>query len=196
MKRLLSLLLLSACRTVDDDLADLRAERIRLEERLHTLESAPIWVSEGEQAFDRHIRDDDSNIPSFIYDHLFRKLRDRSADSIRAETCEGFDLRRSVASPGEFRGRFWRVTGTITKIWPETIDDPAAPVRRVFAGVIHPGGGSPVYFHLLEKPDILELRSDTVEMDGLFVKVLRFDAPGGRRIEAPFFVAKTLRRML
>lgn len=192
MKRLPALLLLAACRTMDDDLARIRAERQRLEREIRIAEDVPLWTA----GFDPQIRDDDSNIPEHIYDHLIRKLHARGEASIRMETKEGFRFDRSLAAPGGFRGKFWRVTGTITRIWPEALEDPKAPVPRIFAGLFYVDEDQPVYFHLIEKPDALELGRDVVEIDGLFVKVLRFPLSGGRRIEAPFFIAKTMRRMM
>ncbi len=198
MKRFaLALWLFGGCASsVEDDFSTIRAERIELEERLSLAENAPLWVTEGEYAFDRFIQDDDSAIPSFMYDHLVRKLADRSAIEIRAATEEGFDWDRCLDSPASFRGRFWRVTGTIARIWVERIASADLPVRHVYAGVFYPRGGAPVFFHVLEKPDVLELHSDTVEIDGLFLKVIRTPTTNGRDVVAPFFLAKTMRRLM
>ena len=197
MRRIVYLLLLPGCaRTVRDDLADLRAERSRLEERLRVSEHSPIWVSEGDHAFERFLRDDDSEIPSFIYDHVLRKLAAQGDSAIRAATREGFDPAACLASPASFRGAFWRVSGMISRFWIQKIADPDCPASQVYAGVFYPDYGDPVFFHLLEKPDILELGADTVEIDGLFLKVVTFRSPGGRVLTAPFFMAKTLRRLM
>ena len=138
----------------------------------------------------------DAEVPAFVYDHILAKLRDRTAESIRAETGEGFDPEKCVASPSAFRGKFWRVTGRIMRIWPEEVTGSAPPVPRIFAGIFFPDGGWPVYFHVIEKPDILELRSDTVEIDGLFVKVIVHQASSGRTVTTPFLIAKSMRRLL
>lgn len=168
---------------------------MRIERRLQVAADAPVWVSEGENAFDQFVRDDDAQVPDFIYDHVARRLGERKDESIRAETREGFDPAKCLADPAAFRGRFWRVAGRIVRVWPEPLDA-GAPVSRVFAGVFYPEKGFPVFFHVIEKPDALELLKDTVEIDGLFVKVIRYTTPSGRTVTAPFFMARSVRRLM
>lgn len=196
MKRFLPLLLLAGCaNSLEDDLAAIRAERIELERKLHVADNAPLWVTEGDEAFDRHLKDDDAQIPAFVYDHLLRKLHKMSADEIRSSTTEGYNYDQCLAAPAAMRGKFWRTTGRISRIWVEKTPGPGLPVDQVYAGVFYSDDG-PIFFHVLEKPDMLELRQDTVELDGLFLKVCRYPLTEGRTIAAPFFMGKSLRKLL
>jgi hypothetical protein len=193
VRRLLPLLLLGCARSFEDDLAEIRAERIRIEGQLQVADTAPIWVTEGEHAFPKFVKDDDSHLPSFVYDHIAKKLRAFSADEIRGQTQEGFGHARCLEMPAAFRGRFWRVTGTVARIWVEPV--PGGPVPELYGCVFYPERGAPVLVHLLEKPDILELYRDTVEIDGIFVKLLTY-ASEGREVAVPFFMAKTMRKLM
>jgi hypothetical protein len=66
----------------------------------------------------------------------------------------------------------------------------------VHAGLFFDRGQRPVIFHVVDKPDVLVLREDTVETTAVFVKMIEYTSASGRRLRAPFLVGKVLRRTL
>ncbi len=186
---LLLLPLLSGCRpSLRDELGALHAERVEMEADLEIREGTPMWIPD----FAKHLIDGDTYIPSFIYDHILAKLYQMAEPDIRVQTEEGFD----PENPGESRGRFWRISGGIARIWPEKIPGSRAPLKRVYAGIIYTEEGFPILFHVIKKPEVLELGEDFVELDGLFLKTMLFQGAKGKTITAPFFLARSLRKLM
>jgi hypothetical protein len=182
----LSLLILINCSPSFDE--ELRVERVQNEKITPIKTETPLWTAE----FGKEIFDGDTYLPSHIYDHILGKLHKLSHKAIRKRTLEGFH----PDNPPHSRGKFWRISGVIARIWPEEIPDSHSPLSRVFAGILYTEEGLPVLFHLSEKPRVLELGEDVVELDGLFLKQMRFRGANGETIIAPFFLAKSLRKLL
>ena len=182
----LSLLLLVNCSPSFDE--ELRIERVKSGKTTPIEVETPLWTAD----FEKEIFDGDTYLPSHIYDHILRKLHKLTSKRIREKTLEGFH----PDNPPHSRGKFWRISGVIARIWPEEIPDSHSPLSRVFAGILYTEEGLPVLFHLSEKPRVLELGEDVVELDGLFLKEMRFRGANGETITAPFFLAKSLRKLL
>ena len=188
-KPLALLLVLAGCApSLRSDLGEIRAQRIEMEETVTLAEDAPLWSP----SFEKYITDEDAFVPGFLYDHLLGKLCRLKKSEIRSRTEEGFD----PDEPEKNRGRFFRISGGIARIWPEAIPGSRSPLTRVFAGILYTEAGFPVLFHLAEKPEVLELGEDFVELDGLFLKTMIFRGAGGKTLVAPFFLAKTLRKLM
>ena len=167
---------------------ELRTERIEIREASSIKQNSPLWS----ETFEKEIFDGDTYLPRHIHDHILTKLHAMDSKVIRKKTREGFHPDR----PDESRGKFWRISGVIARIWPEEIPDSRSPLPRIFAGILYTDQGEPVLFHLTEKPHVLELGEDTVEIDGLFLKEMKFQRASGKTITAPFFLAKSLRKLL
>jgi hypothetical protein len=197
MRRILlpAILLLAGCSTtLDGEILDLRAEITRLERTVPP--EAPIWISEGPDAFDRVIDDYSGRVPDYIYDHILRKLNALKPEEVDALSKGDFDRSRCLTGPDDYRGRFWRVRGVVGDIRAEDSRDPGAPVRRVYSGILFDGRARPILFHVIQKPEVLTLREDTVETRAIFVKMIEYTTRSGHRVTAPFLIGKTLRRYL
>ncbi len=192
---LLLCLLTGACSySLEGEIADVRTEIHHLERRIPP--EAPLWISEGPDRFDPFIEDYSDRIPDFIYHHILRKLHAMTSDEVDAQSQGDFDLEACAKEPGAYRGRFWRVNGRVGDLHPERVDDPKLPIRAVHAGIFFDDRMRPVYFHVVQKPDVLKLREDNVETKALFVKMVEYTTKSGRRVTAPFFIGKVLRRYL
>jgi hypothetical protein len=189
------LLLLGGCSySLDDDLLEVRAEISRLEKTVPP--ESPIWISEGPDRFDLVIEDFTGRVPDYIYDHVLKKLNAMKPEEVDALSRGDFDRARGAADPARYRGKFWCIRGVIGDLRAEDSADPRSPVRRVYSGILFDGRTRPVLFHVIQKPDVLTLREDTVETRAIFVKMIEYTTRSGRRVTAPFFIGKTLRRFL
>lgn len=186
-------LLPAACSySLEADRLEIRAEITRLEESLPP--EAPIWISEGPNRFDLVIEDHSERVPDYIYRHILAKLRDLKPEE--PEVAGDFDRDACEADPSRLRGRFWRVRGLVGDLRAEALAGPDSPVPRVYAAALFDARSRPVLVHVLQKPPVLTLGEDHVETRALFVKILEYTTRSGRRVSAPFFIGRTLRRFL
>jgi len=191
----LALAALASCSySLEDDAAGLRTEIVGLKQRIPP--EAPLWISEGPHAFAPFLRDTTPHVPDFIYHHLLRRLHAIDEGSPDAKSQGDFDREACEKDPEKFRGRFWRVGGVIADLHPEPVDDPGNPVRTAHAGVFFDGSLRPILFHVVDKPEVLTLRDDTVETKAIFIKIIEYTSRGGRKVAAPLFIGKALRRTL
>lgn len=179
---------------LDAELAALRAEIVETERRIPP--EAPLWIFEGPDRFDQYLDDSSARVPEFLYLHLARKLHAMPAREPDALSQGDFDRAACRENPGKFRGRFWRIQGLVAELHAERVQDPKLPLDYVHAGVVFDLGHEPVLFHVVQKPDVLTLREDTVEASAVFVKWVEYTARSGRIVRAPLFMGKLLRRTL
>ena len=193
--RLLPALFLSGCSYgLHGDIEALRAEIVDTEKKIPP--EAPLWIFEGPDRFDQFLEDSSARVPEFIYLHLARKLHALPAREPDSLAKGEWDRAACEENPGRFRGRFWRIRGLIAELHAEPIKDPKSPFEQVHAGVFFDPDHRPVLFHVVQKPDVLTLREDTVECSAIFVKWVNYTSRSGREIRAPLFVGKALRRYL
>jgi hypothetical protein len=179
---------------LDGDIAALRAEIVDTERKIPA--EAPLWIFEGPDRFDQFLDDSSARVPEFIYLHIARKLHALPAREPDALAKGEWDRAGCEEDPAKFRGRFWRVRGLIAELHAEPVKDPKSPFELVHAGVFFDPDRRPVLFHVVQKPDVLTLREDTVEMSGVFVKWVHYVSRSGKEVRAPLFVGKALRRYL
>jgi hypothetical protein len=186
---------LAACSySLHGETESLRMEIVALEKRVPP--ESPLWISEGPDRFDQFIEDYSDHIPEHIYLHLVRKLSAMGVQEADSLSRGDFDFEACSKDPASFRGKFWRIHGLIGDLHPEAVKDAQSPVRTVHAGALFDDQMRPVFFHVVQKPDVLTLREDAVETRALFVKMVEYTTRTGRRVVAPFFMGKVLRRYL
>ena len=189
------LALLGGCsHSLETDLADTRAEILELEKQIPP--ESPLWIFEGPDRFDSFVTDNDPGIPDFLYHHLLKKLDGLSDEEIDGLSKGDFDFEECLKDPALFRGKVWRVHGVIGELHTEPVLNPKIPVQMAHAGIFFDSSLKPVIFHVTQKPEILTLRQDAVETRAVFVKWIDYKSRSGRKVTAPFFVGKTLRRYL
>jgi hypothetical protein len=192
---ILSALALGSCSySLEDDIEGLRAEIVDIERQIPP--EAPLWISEGPDRFDAYLEDLTPRVPDFLYLHLVRKLAAMKPSDPDAQAAGDFDLDDARSRPEKYRGKFWRTEGLIGELHTESIEDPKLPFKQVHAGVFFDRALRPVLFHVVLKPDVLILREDTVELTGLFLKNVEYLSKSGRKVVAPLFLGRALRRTL
>jgi hypothetical protein len=117
-------------------------------------------------------------------------------DEAEALSEGDFDRASCLKDPAPFRGKFWRVRGVIGELHLETVENKDFPLRSIHAGVFFDDAVLPVLFHVVQKPEVLTLRQDQVELTGLFVKLIEYTTRSGRTVVAPLFIGKALRRFV
>lgn len=188
------------------EVEEIRAEIRRMEKKTSVPQDAPVWIREtdararpdldDEDVFDRMVRDHTPSLPDVVYYHVLAKLAGMTDKEIAAQSKGTLSYEECLKNPQKYRGRFWSFRGTVHHhLRRDEIADPASPVREVFAGAAYVGGGQPVLFHLVEKPPILYVHQDSVEVVGIFVKIISVGPPG-KEISAPLFLARSARRFL
>jgi len=179
--------------SLDGEIDGLRAEIVDIERKVPA--EAPLWIFDGPDRFDQWVDDRSPRVPDFLYLHLVRKLHAMDVREMDAQ-AGAFDPEAAIQDPGRYRGRFWRIEGLVAELHAEPIRDPKSPVTMVHAGVFFDPARRPVLFHVVQKPDVLRLREDTVETTALFLKNVEYLSRSGRRVTAPLFIGKLLRRTL
>lgn len=189
------LLALAACAKpgLRGHIDQLRAE-IQDLERESVAADAPLWPDQGDNDFNKYIEDFTPRIPDFIYNHVTSKLAAMTEAQLDAAAQPKTDLQALIEHPAVSRGKLHRVSGRIGNLTVERQSaGTASKSREVFAGTLF-HGELPVHFHVIQKPDVVYLGSDEVELVGVFIKVLGYPKPGEPTVSAPFFMAKSLRK--
>jgi len=180
--------------SLDRDIVNARAEIVDLQGKIPP--ESPLWIFEGPDRFDSLLTDYDLGVPDFLYHHLLRRLNAMSDAEVDALAKGDFDLEECSRDPHLFRGKIWRIHGMIGELHAEPIADAKHPVKLAHAGVFFDSSTRPFLFHVTQKPDVLTLREDLVEIRAIFVKWIEYKTRSGRLVTAPFFIGKTLRRYL
>lgn len=179
---------------LDGEMAALRAEIVETEQKIPA--EAPLWIAEGPDRFEQFLDDGSPRVPEFLYLHLARRLHAMPAREPDGLIAGDWNRVACEKTPGKFRGKFWRVGGLVAELHAEAVRDPKSPFEYVHAGVFFDPEHRPVLFHVVNKPDVLVLREDTVELAGIFLKWVEYLSRSGERVRAPLFIGKTLRRTL
>lgn len=180
--------------SLQGEVLNIRAEIATLERTVP--EGSPLWIFEGPDRFDQFVEDFSARIPDYIQLHLLRKLNAMSVGEAEALSQGDFDRAECVRDPARFRGRVWRATGVVVELHGELTRVKGFPVRQYHSGIFFDTYMLPVLFHVVQKPEVLMLREDQVEVRGVFVKMIEYTTKSGRQVVAPFFVAKVLRRFV
>jgi hypothetical protein len=118
------------------------------------------------------------------------------SDEALRSSSEGeiaYDTYRKYAP--ELRGRAFRVTGwAVDKVEPMRLTDPIAgkeDIYRLYLTDFEEGG---FVVDLVERPPLIE-KQDNVKIDGIFLKVSRYEGKYGQFRDAPVLVARTFERV-
>lgn len=183
---------IAGCRSysLDAEMAGLRAEIEAMERDVPP--DAPIWVADGEHAFPKFLEDRTARVPDFIHSHILARLAKGRPAEFDALADRDLDWTALMEDPDAWRGRFVRVRGTIASLRADKAD-PDTGLELVHYGVLWTDG-RPALFHVVDKPEVLYLDRDVVQLSAIFVKILRVTVPDGEPVDAPFFMARTLRK--
>ena len=129
---------------------------------------------------------DDSNfIPDFIYDKFVSDAR--NIDSLKADE---FSYAKIMNYPEKNTGKVFKVTGLVIKLWPVKVG-----TNSMYSTLIFTKDNEPILVHVIKKPEVIYLKEDTVELNGLFVKNVEFQTSSGS-IKLPFFMARSIGKFI
>jgi hypothetical protein len=180
------LLLLAACRSVFDEEVRLRKERLELESRMGPRD--PIYV----ERFGDYLKDRRASMPADIYHHVLGWLERLSDKEVRGRIDKSVRYSDLVDEPAECRGKFVRLQGYIYTIWTEEVAARGFEGDRIYAAILFVKNRDPLLVHWIEKPPLVYLKEDLVSVDGIFLKVFRYELKDGGVMEAPLVVGRRL----
>ena len=113
------------------------------------------------------------------------------------------DWADAMAHPAQWRGEFVRVRGVIASLKAIKLHGTDAGIEDVWRGFLfEPDGSEPVAFDLVVTPPDLRVDTavkDTLDIEGVFYRVVKYDAVGtdGKTVqrEVPFLVARKLSKV-
>jgi hypothetical protein len=150
---------------------------------------SPIWLPE----FDNLMEDNTPTVPQTIYRHVVRRLCKMPESEIAAQVKTGVRVRDLKDDPARHRGRFVRIVGRVSSVWPEEVNFAGFPRRQIYAGILYVNDREPVLFHFLN-PQLLYAKEDMIGLDGLFLKVVAYELSNGGELRAPLLVASSVRK--
>jgi hypothetical protein len=153
-------------------------------------QESPLWQDD----FNRVMDDDSTHVPEAVYRHVVRKIWKMTDEQISELAQTGIKVKAVKERPSEYRGKFLRVTGRVSKVWPENVNFGGYPQRQVVAGMAYANDIEPFLFHVLVPPGPLYAKEDVIGIDGLFLKVITFDLANGGQLRAPFLVGRAVRK--
>ena len=196
---------LSGCTpSLRSELEQIRAEIKRLEaEQRRIPEGAPMWIDKNvciartdlteEDAFENNMQDHTPTIPDYIYNHVMGRLGETSLEVIEKMSAGDFPIEQALENPGQFRGKVWRISGVAVNLRLEKLKD--APIKEAFSGAAYTIDNKLFLFHIVEQPDPIDVGRDTIEIFGVFVKLISVGQGDDRR-SAPLFFARALKKFL
>lgn len=171
---------------------NLRAEITELERSIPP--ESPLWIQEGENAFNPFMEDYTGRIPGFIYNHVLRRLATMSEADVEKMTAGAFNMEKAASDPAAFRGKLWNVHGVIGALTAVPLKEKELSDRKfVYQGAVFVGD-RPVLLHVVDKPDVVYVGNDAVDFTGVFLMILNYRARNGEERSAPFFLAKSMRK--
>lgn len=145
--------------------------------------------------FNRFIDDYTPITQDFIYDYIAGRLRVATEDQITDRVEGAFEYAKGLNAPAAYRGKVWKIHGTIEDIEMAHLEgDPRSSGAPLYMGYLLTRDHQPMAFHLTQKPEPLVVGQDSVEVEGVFVKLVRMETRSGQDIVVPFFMAKQLRK--
>lgn len=103
------------------------------------------------------------------------------------------DYNTLLADPDRFRGKPVKVRGVLAGIFAHELVQPAGLVKVVHRGfVCDDRGDTCIAFDLPNIPPSVRLRIDTIEAEGLFCRVVRYEAGSGRLVDVPYLIARSV----
>lgn len=187
-----AIVLLAACRSAELPFAEeiyvVRSDVKMLENEI--AQESPLWQDD----FNRVLDDDTDHVPEAVYRHVVRKIWKMSDEQISGVVHTGIKVRALKEGPSEHRGKFIRLTGRVSKVWPESVNFSGYPHRQIIAGMAYANDIEPFLFHVLVPPGPLYAKEDVIGIDGLFLKVITYDLANGGQLRAPFLVGRAVRK--
>ena len=135
------------------------------------------------------------------YQEMVRSVSRLSDDYIHERTTQWLDWKQAVETPALVRGKFVRVRGLLGRIDTTRLQYQVDDIVDVYRCYISDADGrsEPVVVDLVDPPRVhLEEERDVVEVEGIFMRTVGFDAGKAEKdqlplhTEAPYLVARSL----
>ncbi len=133
------------------------------------------------------------------YRKLLEEVRSWPESDFNGRALLRLDYEAAMADPDAWRGRLVTVKGILVDLRAERLDRPIWDQVDAYRAIVIDGDEG-VFCDLLGPPPGLELtdvelRRDVVDVDGVFYRKLRFENRQGQIKEAPYLIAKRIRKV-
>lgn len=110
------------------------------------------------------------------YRRLVQILASYSHEEIERRAVRRLDYAASVADPDAWRGEFVWTRGIVLNLWAERLREPIFGMEDVYRGILADGdGANGVFFDLTEAPPDLDLRTEPVDVYGIFYRTVQYE---------------------
>ncbi len=131
------------------------------------------------------------------YRRLLELLQRYREEELRQKALERPDFfQAALADPEVWRGELVRVRGLVAGMEAVRLSRPIGDQEDVYrAYVTETDGSEGVVVDFLAQPPAIEIREDVVDVEGVFFRTVRYENLKGGVAEAPYLIARNLRRM-
>ncbi len=130
------------------------------------------------------------------YRKLLESLSDFTPEQVAERARIYLDHASALREPDRWRGEFVRLRGLIISMEAIRLRTPIRGAIDVFRGTITDANGEEgAVFDVLERPPEFDYERDVVEVEGVFYRTVRFENKRGGFREAPWLIARNVRRL-
>ncbi len=130
------------------------------------------------------------------YRQLLESLTRYGEEELRQKAGRRLDVAQALADPDGWRGEIVRVRALIAGQMAVRLARPLGEHVDVFRAFLTEADGSEgVVVDFLGPPTALELQEDVVELEAVFFRTVRYENKKGAFVEAPYLIARGLRRL-
>ena len=130
------------------------------------------------------------------YRRLLEILSRYDEDELRSKADRHLDVAQALADPDAWRGEIVRVRSLVAGQRAVRFSRPLGEhVDTYRAFLTEADGTEGVVVDFLEPPPPLEIQEDVAEVEGVFFRTVRYENKKGAFVEAPYLIARNLRRL-
>jgi len=130
------------------------------------------------------------------YRQLLEILSSYGEDELRAKAGRRLDVAQALADPDAWRGEIVRVRALIAGQRAVRFLRPLGEHVDTYRAFLTEADGSEgVVVDFLEPPPPLAIQDDVVEVEAVFFRTVRYENKKGTFVEAPYLIARNLRRL-
>ncbi len=130
------------------------------------------------------------------YRRLIGIIRKSSAEEFATRPKGILDYEKALRDPDAFRGEYVRARGLVVKLEAQKLWTPIDDLEDIYRGFLCDADGSEgIVFDVPERPGDVPVRSDAVDVEGIFYRTVRYETRRGEKKEIPYLLAKNVLRV-
>jgi hypothetical protein len=130
------------------------------------------------------------------YRRLLEIIGQMGEDELRQGAEQQLNIAEALAQPDAWRGKIVRLHGLVAWMQAVKLESPLGESEDVYRALVtQPDGTAGVAVDFLHPPPELGIQRDVIEVEGVFLRTVRYENKGGTHVEAPYLIARGLRRL-